>query len=110
MESTTYTFTKHTTDIRTVVEGIDISDYNSQHITDYLACITDATKEGSDSSFKDILPFMMMNGGTGQIDPLMLTLLADDDSDSDNLLPLLLMNQQPGQQLDPMMLALLLKD
>jgi len=107
---TTFTFTKHTTGIRTVVEGITIADYNSQHITDYLACITDATKEGSDSSFKDILPFMMMNGGTGQIDPLMLTLLADDDSDSDNLLPLLLMNQQPGQQLDPMMLALLLKD
>lgn len=108
--TTSFSFTKQTTGIRTIVESINTANYGSQHITDYKKCITDATKEGSDSSFKDILPLMMLNGGTGQIDPLMLTLLADDDSDSDNLLPLLLMNQQPGQQLDPMMLALLLKD
>merc|ERR1711893_171354 len=104
------TFAKTTTGIRSIVENRAVADYDSQFITNYAKCITDATKEGSDSSLKDILPFMIMNGGTGQIDPLLLTLLADDDSDSDNLLPLLFMNQQPGQQLDPMMLALLLKD
>ena len=59
-----------------IVENLDDTLYDNQHITDYKKCITDATKEGSDNSFKDILPFMMMNQQPGQqIDPLISYLL-----------------------------------
>jgi hypothetical protein len=123
-DTDTFLLTKTTTDIRDVVLDVeevfthtttvtqDAYENADEFLTNYYTCVDDATSEGSDSALKDILPLMMMNGGgfggtNGQINPMMLALLSDSDSDS-NLLPLMMM--QNGQQMDPMMMMLMLKD
>jgi len=116
INTTNYTLSKVTTDIRDVVADYEGSE--NKFMADYYKCIDEATKEGG-NKFDDLLPLMMMNGGfggqgNGQIDPMMMMLMSDSDSDS-SLLPLLMMQQggmggMNGGQMDPMMMMLLLKD
>lgn len=58
----------------------------------YIGCVESDT-DGLD--FLTLMPFLQQNNGfngIGGFDPLMMMLLMGDDSDSDNLLPLMMMN------------------
>ena len=89
-------------EIRTAVEGDDILGADkSTWETDYKACLDGASTEiGSSSnskSIKDLLPFMMMNGGlngAGGMDPMMMMMLisGDDSASVKDLFPFMMMN------------------
>merc|ERR1712050_480799 len=73
-------------DIRAAVVGDAIlGTVKSTWETEYAACLTKATSEGSTSSsnsLKDLLPLMMMGGmngqaGAGGMDPMMMMMLMD---------------------------------
>merc|ERR1712109_201436 len=73
-------------DIRAAVVGDAIlGTVKSTWETEYAACLTKATSEGtasSSSSLKDLLPLMMMGGMNGQagaagMDPMMMMMLMD---------------------------------
>merc|ERR1711885_18453 len=72
-------------DIRSGIEGLATKTANQDQ---YVACLSEATEEGSEKSKMDkMLPLMMMS------------LLGGDDSSMSDLLPLMTMGgQQPGQQ------------
>merc|ERR1712110_384457 len=98
-------------DIRSGIEGLVQKTANQEQ---YVACLAEATEEGSEKSTMDkMLPLMMMGGQGGQqMNPMMMmSLLGGDDSSMSDLLPLMMMGgQQPGQQMDPMMMMMLMKD
>jgi len=97
-------------DIRSGIEGLATKTANQDQ---YVACLSEATEEGSEKSKMDkMLPLMMMGGQGQQMNPMMMmSLLGGDDSSMSDLLPLMMMGgQQPGQQMDPMMMMMLMKD
>jgi hypothetical protein len=97
-------------DIRSGIEGLATKTAKQD---EYIACLSEATEEGSEKSTMDkMLPLMMMGGQGQQMNPmLMMSLLGGDDSSMSDLLPLMMMGgQQPGQQMDPMMMMMLMKD
>jgi hypothetical protein len=97
-------------DIRSGIEGLVEKTANQEQ---YVACLAEATEEGSEKSSMDkMLPLMMMGGQGQQMNPMMMmSLLGGDDSSMSDLLPLMMMGgQQPGQQMDPMMMMMLMKD
>merc|ERR1712147_157556 len=97
-------------DIRSGIGGLATKTANQDQ---YVACLSEATEEGSEKSKMDkMLPLMMMGGQGQQMNPMMMmSLLGGDDSSMSDLLPLMMMGgQQPGQQMDPMMMMMLMKD
>merc|ERR1711937_709203 len=75
---------------------------------DYNECLADPTDYEFSSGMSDMLPLMMMGGGS--IDPMMLMLMSDN-KDMDDLLPLMMMSGGmggAGGAMDPMMMMLLL--
>jgi len=93
-------------DIRAGIEGLAVKTDSQQA---YVDCLAAATEEGTEkSSMEKLLPMMMMGGGQ-QMNPMLMMSLLGDGASSD-LLPLMMMGQQPGQQMDPMMMMMLMKD
>jgi len=93
-------------DIRAGIEGLAVKTDSQQA---YVDCLAAATEEGSEkSTMEKMLPLMMM-GGNQQMNPMMMMSLLGDGASSD-LLPLMMMGQQPGQQMDPMMMMMLMKE